>query len=92
MTLEEEIRAGERVEQFLNDEAVKAAFARVRAQYVDEWTRATTIDAREACWHKHTALADVWAEIGAIPGNGVKAKRDLEQRERKAQAEKRRGQ
>lgn len=92
MTLEEQIRAGERVEQFLNDEAVKAAFARVREKYVDEWTRAPTTETREACWHKHAALADVWAEIGAIPGNGLMAKRKKDEAERKAAAEKRRGQ
>lgn len=92
MTLEEQIRAGERVEQFLNDEAVKAAFARVREKYVDEWTRADTTEAREACWHKHAALADVWAEIGAIPGNGKMAERTLEAERKSANAHKRKGQ
>lgn len=92
MTLEDQIRAGERVEQFLDDEAVKAAFARVRDQYVKDWTDAKTTDAREACWHKHAALADVWTEIGAIPGNGLMAKRKKDEAERKAAAEKRRGQ
>lgn len=94
MSEDKAIRDGERVEQFLKDEAVQAAFARAEQKYIEEWKSSTeaTPDRREAIHARLIALQDVRTALEAVKGDGEKAKRDKANREKRELAEKYKGQ
>jgi len=92
MSEDQAIRDGEKVEQFLKDEAVINAFAKVEQQYVAEWKSSEDPEKREALWAKQRALSDVQAKLRASVGDGQIAKSRKEQRIRTELATARRGQ
>lgn len=90
--LDRDIRDGEKVQQFLKDEAVLRAFAKVEADYTDRWKKATTRETREELWAKQSALADVFVKLRGTIGDGQMAKAKKEQKEATKIATARRGQ
>lgn len=45
--------------QLLEDPVLNEALEVSADEYVDEWMAASTVDEREAAWHKRHALADI---------------------------------
>jgi hypothetical protein len=90
--LEKDIRDGDKVEQFLKDEAVLRAFQKVEDGYVARWKQATTRETREELWAKLSALTDVRTQLNATIGNRDIAKSKKEHQERTRLATARRGQ
>lgn len=80
-----EIEAGRRIEQFLEDEAVKSAFEKLRGQYYAEFQSAEP-DKAIAIQGKARALEDIEREMRVIAGNGKLASRSRDQRQKAEQS------
>lgn len=79
MTEEETIGAAQRVANFVNDEAVIAAFARLDKSYYDEFKK----DGGVTAWAKARALDDLRDELTSVVDNGRKVAADSIRRNRR---------
>ena len=75
-----EIDHGERVTVFLNDEAVKAAFARLKNQYVAQFAASKAGEEAMAVWSKMRVFDDILMELGVSVQRGAVAKIKKEKR------------
>jgi hypothetical protein len=61
--LEKEISRGERAKRILGEDVFQDAFKALEKQYVDEWRRGMTPEAREKAHSRLQALEDVALEL-----------------------------
>jgi hypothetical protein len=80
MTEEQKILAGQRVEAFLADSAVIAAFKRLDEQYAHDWKASNSREEREVLHAKARALDDIAAELRGVVNTGVRAKVESDRR------------
>lgn len=78
---DQEIQAGERIERFLADDEVQAAFARLERKYYDEFKAAADPAARESAWAKSRAMEDVKTELRVSVTRGAVAKATSQRRQ-----------
>lgn len=79
-----EVAAGERVGGFLKDEAVQAAFGKLREQYRSELEDGPTAEAREIAWHRLKVLKDVLSQLEVVVGDGQMAQAALKAEARRS--------
>lgn len=84
MTEEETIRDGLRVKQFLEDDAVVAAFARLEARYYADYKAAKSDEQLKAIHARTVVLDDLKSELAVVVENGMKVKADHERRTRRS--------
>lgn len=70
MSDENDMTAGARVSEFLNDDHVTAAIAKVQARYVEEWKASDTAAKREEAYFKSRAFDDLRKELEITVQNG----------------------
>lgn len=92
MNEDKAILDAERVERFLADAAVQAAFQRAEENIIARWKAAKTKDTREELHADLRAIDSIKSALHAVIGDGQKAKHEKEARERREYATARRGQ
>lgn len=69
-----DIRAGDKIAQFLKDAHVVEAFARLEKRFYDEFKAASSDDARRASWAKASVLDELQQELLAVVSSGERAR------------------
>lgn len=82
MTEEEQASRGERVEQFLKDEAVQEVLAKLEKKYYEEFKQARTAEGRESAHAKALVLDDFTTSVRAIVDTGKLARASITRRQR----------
>ena len=69
------VREGLAADQLLASDAFKAAVEGVRTGAIAEWIAATTVEAREAAWHRARAVEAIENELRVVRDRGKAAAR-----------------
>lgn len=80
---EKQIEYGERVGRFLDDEAVKLAFEEVERKCFQQFRESKTPQEREQLHARVSALFALAEELKAIYNQGVRARFERDQREKR---------
>ena len=87
MTLEQEAQDGERVKQFLGDDAIKAAFARIDTLMFGKFKDAQTEEQRLRAWAVAQAVDEIQREMRVVVSTGERARDELGKLQRKSEME-----
>lgn len=81
---EQAIRAGQRIEAFVRDEAVQDAFKKAERTFYQAWVSALTVEMREKAHAQTLALNEIKRQLQKIVNEGKAAEIKLSRAEKRS--------